>query len=397
MEKKKENVEKKKKQKKKATACPYMEKCGGCQYIDVPYEKQLTDKQKEMQKLLGKYGKVEQIIGMKNPYHYRHKVHAVFGYEKGAPISGIYEERSHRIVKIDRCNIEHEKADEIILSVRSLLKSFKIRTYDERTDMGLLKHVVVRVSKSTGQIMVILVLRSPILPSKNNFAKALVKLHPEISTIVINVNEKRTTMVLGKRDIVLYGKGYIEDSLCGVRFRLSPQSFYQVNPEQTEILYAKAMEFAELTGKETVIDAYCGIGTIGLVAAKEAEKVIGVELNAEAVKDARENAKRNKASNATFVCADAGEWMVGMAEQGHKADVVFMDPPRSGSDEAFLSSICRLAPKKIVYISCGPDTLARDLGYLTKHGYKVKKMQPVDMFPMTTHCEMIALLTKIKD
>ncbi len=375
-----------------AGTCPYMKKCGGCQYIDVPYEKQLADKQKEMQKLLGKYGKVEPIIGMKNPYHYRHKVHAVFGYEKGAPISGIYEERSHRIVKIDRCCIEHEKADEIILSVRNLLKSFKIRTYDEKTDMGLLKHVVVRVSKATGQIMVILVLRSPILPSKNNFAKALVKLHPEISTIVLNVNDKRTTMVLGKRDIVLYGKGYIEDSLCGVRFRLSPQSFYQVNPEQTEILYTKAMEMAQLTGKETVIDAYCGIGTIGLVAAQKASRVIGVELNAEAVKDARQNAKQNKASNATFVCADAGKWMIGMAEQGESADVVFMDPPRSGSDEAFLSSVCKLAPKKVVYISCGPDTLARDLGYLTKHGYKVKKIQPVDMFPMTEHCECIVAL-----
>jgi len=373
--------------------CPYMKKCGGCQYIDVPYEKQLADKQKEMQKLLGKFRKVEPIIGMKNPYHYRHKVHAVFGYEKGAPVSGIYEEKSHRIVKIDRCLIEQQKADEIILSVRSLLKSFKIRTYDEKTDMGLLKHVVVRVSKATGQIMVILVLRSPILPSKNNFAKALVKLHPEISTIVLNVNEKRTTMVLGKRDIVLYGKGYIEDSLCGVRFRLSPQSFYQVNPEQTEVLYAKAMEMAQLSGKETVIDAYCGIGTIGLVAAKKAAKVIGVELNAEAVKDARENAKQNKVKNATFVCGDAGKWMVEMAQQGQKADVVFMDPPRSGSDEAFLSSVCKLSPKKLVYISCGPDTLARDLGYLTNHGYKVRKIQPVDMFPMTGHVECIAFLT----
>lgn len=371
-----------------------MKKCGGCQYIDVPYEEQLAKKQKEMQKLLGKYGKVEPIIGMKNPYHYRHKVHAVFGYEKGTPISGIYEEKSHRIVKIDRCLIEQQKADEIILSVRSLLKSFKIRTYDEKTDMGLLKHVVVRVSKTTGQIMVILVLRSPILPSKNNFAKALVKLHPEISTIVINVNEKRTTMVLGKRDIVLYGKGYIEDSLCGVKFRLSPQSFYQVNPEQTEVLYAKAMEMAQLSGKETVIDAYCGIGTIGLVAAKKAAKVVGVELNAEAVKDARENARQNNAKNATFVCGDAGKWMIGMAEQGQKADVVFMDPPRSGSDEAFLSSLCKLSPEKVVYISCGPDTLARDLGYLTKHGYKVQKIQPVDMFPMTGHCEVVVGLEK---
>lgn len=382
---------------KKRKTCPYMKKCGGCQYIEVPYEKQLADKQKEMQKLLGKYGKVEPIIGMKHPYHYRHKVHAVFGYEKGAPISGIYEEKSHRIVKIDRCMIEHEKADEIILSIRSLLKSFKIRTYDEKTDMGLLKHVVVRVSKETGEIMVILVLRSPILPSKNNFAKALLKLHPEISTIVINVNDKRTTMVLGKRDITLYGKGYIEDSLCGVRFRLSPQSFYQINPVQTEILYRKAIEFAQLSGKETVLDAYCGIGTIGLVAAKKAAKVIGVELNPAAVRDARENAKKNKASNATFFCGDAGEWMIEMAQHGEKADVVFMDPPRSGSDEKFLSALCKLGPNKLVYISCGPDTLERDLGYLTKHGYKVKKMQPVDMFPMTSHVEMICLLRKTSD
>nr|MBQ8252900.1 23S rRNA (uracil(1939)-C(5))-methyltransferase RlmD [Lachnospiraceae bacterium] len=374
--------------------CPYMKKCGGCQYIDIPYEKQLQQKQAEMKKLLGKYGKVEPIIGMEEPKHYRHKVHAVFGYEKGGPVSGIYEEKSHRIVKIDRCMIEHEKADEIILSVRNLLKSFKIRTYDEKTDMGLLKHVVVRVSKMTGQIMVILVLRSPILPSKNNFAKALTKLHPEISTIVINVNEKRTTMVLGKRDIVLYGKGYIEDSLCGVQFRLSPQSFYQVNPVQTEILYAKAMEMARLTGKETVIDAYCGIGTIALVAAGKAAKVVGVELNKEAVRDAKENAKRNRASNAFFVCQDAGKWMVEMAQRGESADVVFMDPPRSGSDEAFLSSVCKLAPSRIVYISCGPDTLARDLEYLTKNGYRVEKIQPVDMFPMTAHCEVVVGLKK---
>lgn len=383
-----------KKTKASAGGCPYVKKCGGCQYIDVPYEKQLEEKQKEMQKLLGKYGKVEPMIGMKHPYHYRHKVHAVFGYEKDNPISGIYEKRSHRIVNIDRCKIEHEKADEIILSVRGLLKSFKIRTYDEKTDMGLLKHVVVRVSKHTGEIMVILVLRSPILPSKNNFAKALLKLHPEISTIVINVNDKRTTMVLGKRDIVLYGKGYIEDSLCGVKFRLSPQSFYQINPVQTEILYQKAMEFARLSGKETVLDAYCGIGTIGLVAAQKAEKVIGVELNPEAVRDARENAKKNNAKNAMFFCGDAGEWMLETAQQGEKADVVFMDPPRSGSDEKFLSALCKMQPEKVVYISCGPDTLARDLGYLTKHGYKVRKIQPVDMFPMTEHVETVVLLSK---
>lgn len=379
---------------RKNSYCPYVKRCGGCQYSDIPYADQLAGKQKEMKKLLGAFGRVEPIIGMENPYHYRHKVNAAFGYEKGNVISGVYEARSHKIVQVDHCLIEHEKADEIMVSIRSLLKDFKIRTYDERTDMGLLKHVMVRVSYATGQIMVILVLRNPILPSKNNFVKALLKLHPEITTIVLNVNDKHTTMVLGKRDIVLFGKGYIEDELCGVTFRLSPQSFYQINPVQTNLLYEKAIEFAHLTGKETVIDAYCGIGTIGLVAAKKVKSVLGIELNSQAVRDARENAKRNEADNVRFIEADAGKYMVQMAEEGAKVDVVFMDPPRSGSDEAFLSSICRLAPKRIVYVSCGPDTLARDLKYLTKHGYQVKKIQPVDMFPMTEHVETIVLLQK---
>lgn len=377
-------------------ACPYAKRCGGCQFSEMPYERQLEKKQKEMEKLLGRFGKVAPIIGMEQPYHYRHKVNAAFGYEKGKVISGVYEEHSHKLVQVDHCLIEHEKADEIILTIRSLLKDFKIRTYDEKTDLGLLKHVMVRVSHATGQIMVILVLRSPILPSKNHFVKALVKKHPEITTVVLNVNDKRTTMVLGKRDIVLYGKGYIEDALCGVTFRLSPQSFYQINPVQTNLLYEKAIEFAHLTGRENVIDAYCGIGTIGLVAAANgAKSVLGIELNPEAVKDARENARRNSAGNVRFIEADAGQYMVGMVAEGQKADVVFMDPPRSGSDEAFLSSVCRLAPDRIVYISCGPDTLARDLKYLTKHGYRVVKIQPFDLFPMTVHVETVACLQRV--
>lgn len=227
--------------------CPYAKKCGGCQFIDMPYEKQLERKQKELKALLGKFARVSPIIGMEDPLHYRHKVHAVMGYEKGEPIAGVYQEKSHRLVRVDQCLIENEKADAIIQSIRGLLKSFKIKTYDEDSDRGLLRHIMVRVSHATGEIMVILVLRSPILPSKNNFAKALLKLHPEITTIVLNVNDKKTTMVLGQRDIVLYGPGFIYDSLCGVRFRLSPQSFYQVNPLQTEILYREALKLAKLT------------------------------------------------------------------------------------------------------------------------------------------------------
>lgn len=380
---------------KNITTCPYAKKCGGCQYQGMDYAAQLKKKQKEMNKLLKDFGKPEPIIGMKDPLHYRNKVHAVFGRtRKGEIVSGTYEAGTHKIVNIDECMIEDEISQSIIRTIRGLLRSFKIRTYDEDTGYGLLRHVLVRRGFTTGQVMVVLVLSSPILPSKNNFVKALCKEHPEITTVVLNVNDKKTSMVLGERDIVLYGKGYIEDILCGCTFRISPQSFYQVNPVQTERLYQTAMDYAELTGKERVIDAYCGIGTIGMVAAKKVREVIGVELNRNAVKDARINAKLNQIRNITFYEGDAGRFMVSMAEEGEKADVVFMDPPRSGSDEAFLSSVIRLAPKRIVYVSCGPDTLARDLKYLTKHGYQVRKMQPVDMFGFTEHCEMVVQLVK---
>ena len=380
---------------KNIITCPHAKKCGGCQYQGMDYAAQLKKKQKEMNKLLKDFGKPEPIIGMKDPLHYRNKVHAVFGRtRKGEIISGTYEAGTHKIVNIDECMIEDEISQSIIRTIRGLLRSFKIRTYDEDTGYGLLRHVLVRRGFTTGQVMAVLVLSSPILPSKNNFVKALRKEHPEITTVVLNVNDKKTSMVLGERDIVLYGKGYIEDILCGCTFRISPQSFYQVNPVQTERLYQTAMDYAELTGKERVIDAYCGIGTIGMVAAKKAREVIGVELNRNAVKDARTNAKLNQIKNITFYEGDAGRFMVSMAEEGEKADVVFMDPPRSGSDEAFLSSVIRLAPKRIVYVSCGPDTLARDLKYLTRNGYQVRKMQPVDMFGFTEHCEMVVQLVK---
>ena len=379
------------------TTCPYAKKCGGCQYQGMDYAAQLKKKQKEMNKLLKDFGKPEQIIGMKDPLHYRNKVHAVFGRtRRGEIISGTYETGTHKIVNIDECMIEDEISQSIIRTIRSLIRSFKIKTYDEDTGYGLLRHVLVRRGFTTGQVMVVLVLSSPILPSKNNFVKALRKEHPEITTVVLNVNDKKTSMVLGERDIVLYGKGYIEDTLCGCTFRISPQSFYQINPVQTERLYQTAIDYAELTGKERVIDAYCGIGTIGMVASKKAREVIGVELNRNAVKDARINAKLNQIKNITFYEGDAGKFMVSMAEEGEKADVVFMDPPRSGSDEAFLSSVIKLAPKRIVYVSCGPDTLARDLKYLTGHGYKVKKIQPVDMFGFTEHCEMVVSVEKNK-
>ena len=379
----------------KETVCSVAKKCGGCRYQGVSYQEQLRRKQRITEGLLKKFGKVEPIIGMEDPYYYRNKVHAAFGRDrKGNVISGIYEEKSHRIVSVDDCMIEDKKSQEIIRTIRGMLKSFKIKTYDEDTGYGLLRHVLVRRGFSTGEIMVVLVTVSPIFPSKNNFVKALRKEHPEITTVVLNVNDRQTSMVLGDRNIVLYGPGFIKDRLMGLTFRISPSSFYQVNPVQTEVLYNTAMDYAELTGKETVIDAYCGTGTIGLIAAKNAKKVIGVELNKDAVKDARTNAKDNCITNTEIYAGDAGRFMVDMASKNQKADVVFMDPPRAGSDERFLSSVAKLSPKKVIYISCNPETLARDLKYLTKHHYKVEKIQPVDMFPFCDHCETVCSLSR---
>ena len=242
----------------KETVCSVAKKCGGCRYQGVSYKEQLRRKQKITEGLLKKFGKVEPIIGMEDPYYYRNKVHAAFGRDrKGNVISGIYEEKSHRIVSVDDCMIEDKKSQEIIRTIRELLPSFKIKTYNEDTGYGLLRHVLIRRGFETGEIMVVLVLGSPILPSKNNFVKALRKVHPEITTVVLNVNNKQTSMVLGEKEKPIYGPGFIKDRLCGCTFRISPKSFYQVNPVQTEILYNTAMDYAELTGKETVIDAYC--------------------------------------------------------------------------------------------------------------------------------------------
>lgn len=375
--------------------CPYAKKCGGCDYQGIEYKKQLEEKEANVKKLLKDFVKVSPIVGMENPYHYRHKVHAVFDcIGRGQVVAGVYKKNSHDVVDIESCQIEDQEADAIIREVKGLLKSFKIKTYDEDTGYGLLRHVLVRKGYHSGEIMVVLVLSSPILPSKNNFVKALRKNHPNISTVVINVNDKKTSMVLGERNIVVYGKGFIEDKLCGCTFRISPNSFYQVNPAQTELLYEKAIACAQLTGEEKVIDAYCGTGTIGIIASKQAKEVIGVELNKDAIKDAVINAKRNEIKNIKFVNDDAGKYMVSLAEKKETVDVVIMDPPRSGSDEAFLSSVVKLSPKRVVYVSCGPDTLARDLKYLTKKGYKVTEATPYDMFPMTAHTEVVVGLRK---
>ena len=385
------------KQNIKNGSCPVYKKCGGCQLQNLTYEEQLRYKQNKVIKLLKSFGRVEQIIGMDNPYHYRNKVQAAFFTDRNGKIkSGVYQSGTHRIVNVDDCQIEDKLADEIIVAIRKMLPSFRLTTYNEDTRKGFLRHVLVKRGFSTDQVMVVLVTGTPIFPSKNNFVKALREKFPQITTVVQNINSFKTNLVLGERQIVLYGKGYIEDELCGCRFRISPKSFYQINPIQTEVLYGKAIEFANLKGDETVLDTYCGVGTIGIIAAKHgAGQVVGVEMNGDAVRDAIQNAKANQLNNIRFFKGDAGEFMESAAEENTKPDIVMMDPPRAGSSVQFLSSLIKMSPSTIVYVSCNPETLARDLEYLRKNSrYRVKKIQPVDMFPHTQHVETVVLMTR---
>ena len=350
---------------------------------------------KKVVSLVGKFHHVEEIIGMENPYHYRNKVQAAFGRGRNNEIiSGVYQSSTHKIVPVDSCLIEDVKADEIIVTIRKLIKSFKLKPFDDNKFQGFLRHVLVKRGFSSGEIMVVLVTGDEPFKSKRSFINALLGKHPEITTIVQNINTKRTSLVLGDKSIVLYGNGTIKENLCGYTFTISPKAFYQINPIQTEILYNKAMEFADIQKKDIIIDAYCGTGTIGIIASKYAGQVLGIELNKDAVKDARLNAKINNVDNISFICADAGKYMVELAQNKQNADVVIMDPPRAGSDINFLKSVIKLSPEKIVYVSCNPETLARDLLFLSKNKYKVRKIQPVDMFPHTEHVECVVLLTK---
>ena len=395
--------------------CPAASRCGGCDLQGIPYQQQLLQKERRLHKLLGRLAdQVHPIVGMDHPTHYRCKVNAAFGLDrKGKPVLGRYEKNSHHIVPASSCMIEDGRANEIAGAIFSLLPSFRIRVYDEDSGYGLLRHVQIRRSYATGQYMVTLVCTDPVFPSRQNFIKALRSRFPEIATIILNINDRHTSMVLGGRNIILYGKGYIEDVLCGCTFRISPGSFYQVNPPQTQRLYETALRYAALTGKETVLDAYCGTGTIGLIAAGKAKQVIGVELNADAVRDAVWNARCNKVKNIRFVNQDATGYMEELAAQRQSAgrlpagaftddresgksiypDVLILDPPRSGTTPEFIETAARMAPERIIYISCGPDTLARDLELFRDKGYRAKEAQGFDLFPYTEHVETVCLLT----
>ena len=375
--------------------------CGGCPMLGMDYAAQLKQKEDAVKKLLGKFGPVNAIRGAENPYHYRNKVISTFTTGWGGKLtSGIYAANSHKVLPVESCLLQDEVLDKTMLAVRAAANACHYQPYDENKGTGLLRHCLLRRGVVTGQVMVVLVTAQPVLPGAKNFVKALLaeakKQDVTITTVVQNVNPRKTSVVLGDMEKVLYGKGFILDELCGKTYALSPRSFYQINHAQTEVLYGLAVEAAHLTGKEVVLDAYCGIGTIGLTAADHAKQVVGVEVNRDAVHDAIGNAKHNGVKNARFFAADATKWISEAAAAGERADVIFMDPPREGSTPEFIDSVARMAPKRVVYVSCNPVTLARDLELLTRKGYKVESSTPVDMFPHSEHIETVVLLSHKK-
>lgn len=392
-------------QRPRNTMCPVASRCGGCEWLAMPYEEQLALKQESIEDLFDNFKcEVEPIIGMDDPVRFRNKVQLPFA--PGRPDRdgrttvrwGIFERGTHRIVPCLDCLVEDERARPIIATIADMLPRFNIKPYDEPRATGMLRYVLVRTAMSTGQIMVTLVCSSNHLPSTNTFVDNLLKVHPEITSIVLNINETpHTSVILGAEEKVLYGPGYIEDRLCGCTFRISSSSFYQTNPEQAERLYDLAIDMAGLSPRDRMADAYCGTGTIGIAAAvRTGAHLLGVERNADAIEDARANARANGLTNADFVVGDAGSVFSRMARAGEKLDVVFMDPPRAGSSPAFLANLARLSPRRVVYISCEPRSQHHDLQQLVRSGYRVERIRPVDMFPHTNHVENVVLLSRVE-
>ena len=390
-------------QQKRQPICNVARTCGGCSRIDMPYADQLAAKDERVRELFAdrfEGAEMRPIIGMENPFHYRNKVTSPFAPGKRGPnggrdiLTGMYAAGSHRIVQTDGCLIENEQAQQVIRAIRQIMKRHKIAPYDEDRATGFMRHAVVRVGHESGEVLVTLVTNSDEFPASKSFCRELVKKCPFITTVVQNVNLRQTNVILGEKERTLYGPGFILDTLCGLSFRISSRSFYQVNAVQTAVLYEQAMQLANLTGAESVIDAYCGTGTIGLVAASRgAASVPGVDSVASAIRDARENARHHGVENTRFVTADASAFMRELAAASERVDVVFMDPPRAGSTEEFLAALAELAPKRVVYVSCYPETQVRDLHFLEQKGYRSTIVQPVDMFPHTDHVETVCQLT----
>ena len=370
--------------------CKVCTACGGCQYQQIAYLKQLEYKTNRVKEALLRIGGIKKevplCLGMDNPYYYRNKIQMPYGKDRrGNVVFGFFKENSHEIIPVKECMIEDKRAASILWDIKELVKKMNIPIYFEDSGHGILRYVLIRTSYHYPEVMVVLVTSMMNFPGQKKFVDALTKLHPEITTVVENINRRHTNVILGSEEKVLFGKGFIKDKILDLDFEISPSSFFQVNPIQVEVLYKKALDLVDFKEKPVVLDAYAGVGTIGLIAARNAKKVISVEINKDAHKNAKENAKRNHVENIEFYCDDASKFIDNYPGQ---LDIVIMDPPRKGSDEVFLSSLINRKVKQIIYVSCDPETLARDLKYLSPY-YNVKYIQPVDMFPMTAHVETI--------
>ncbi len=379
--------------------CPVFESCGGCAVQHMTYEAQLEFKRDTVLQNLKRIGglenvKVHDTIGMSTPFSYRNKVQYPVGMEKNEVKIGFYENRSHNIIDSSQCDIQPEESNVIRDLVRDFCKSSKISIYDEKTGKGLLRRVMVRKGFKTNELMVVLVINGQKFPGYEKLVSILCGRYENIKSIMLNINTRNTNIILGDRNICLYGQDFISDYIGKYKFNISPLSFFQVNPVQTEVLYGKAHEYAQLTGNESVFDLYCGIGTISLFLSGKAKKVIGVEVVPDAIADAQKNAELNNITNTQFIVGEAEVVIPKLYAEGIRADVVVVDPPRKGCDEALLNTLVEMKPQRIVYVSCNPSTLARDLKYLSGHGFEVKEVQPVDMFPWTGHVESCSLIVR---
>ncbi|MGM8213413.1 23S rRNA (uracil(1939)-C(5))-methyltransferase RlmD [Virgibacillus sp. W0430] len=383
--------------------CDVFYKCGGCQIQHMSYNMQLVMKQNQVKNVMKKIAHlddvpVHSVIGMEDPWRYRNKVAIPVGEKDGELITGFYRMRSHDIISdMDTCVVQDEMNDRMIEAVRRIAAHLGISAYDEKSDHGVLRHILVRTGHNTKETMIVLITRTKKLPYKNELIKELTETYPHVKSIVHNINNRKTNVILGKETNVIWGEKYIYDTIGAIRFAISAKSFYQVNPLQTKKLYEKALEYANVSGDDIVIDAYCGIGTISLFLAQKAKKVYGIEIVPEAVTDAKMNAKLNGMTNAEFFVGEAEEVMPQWKAEGLNPDVIVVDPPRKGCDETFLQAMIDMQPKRIVYVSCNPSTLARDLRILEDGGYCTKEVQPVDMFPQSMHVECVALMSRVDE
>lgn len=379
--------------------CPVDARCGGCAYRHIRYDKELEIKKQSVTDAMNRIGGIdiecEEILSIEAPEYYRNKAQIPVGLDsEGKIIAGFYSKKSHRIIDCDNCRLQHKDFPLIIKAIKKYIYENPVTIYNEETGEGLLRHIYLRQGVKTGEIMVCLVINGDSIPKKDKLIEKLLESGLLIKSVVLNKNKEKTNVVLSDTCETIYGSDFIEDELCGLRFRISPLSFYQVNPEGTELLYKRARDYAELTGNETLLDLYCGAGTIGMTMASKAKQVIGVEIIPQAIENAKQNAELNNIKNTRFICDDAKGAAKTLYDEGIRPDVVVVDPPRKGCSRDVLETIAKMSPDRVVYVSCDPSTLARDCAVMKELGYEVKRLSAVDMFPRTIHVESVALLTR---